>query len=169
MLSTKPRPAPPSEDKRWKIVDATMRRQGYSPTALIEALHTAQETFGFLDDDSLRYVSGSLDVPLSKTFGVASFYHYFRLKPAGRHSCIVCLGTACYMKGADQILQRFGEEHGVAPGETTAGGEMTLLTARCIGACSLAPAVVLDGEVTARHTPEGILERTRSWFSHDDA
>lgn len=163
------RPSPPSEDKRWKIVDATMRRQGYSPTALIEALHTAQESFGFLDDDSLRYVSRSLDVPLSKTFGVASFYHYFRLKPAGRHSCVVCTGTACYMKGSGQILKAIEAEAGVAPGETTAGGEMSLLIARCIGACSLAPAVVLDGEVTARQTPEGILQKTRAWFSHDDA
>lgn len=163
------RPAPPSEDKRWKIVDATMRRQGYSPTALIEALHTAQESFGFLDDDALRYVSRSLDVPLSKTFGVASFYHYFRLKPAGRHSCVVCTGTACYMKGSGGILKAIEAEAGVAPGETTAGGEMSLLIARCIGACSLAPAVVLDGEVNARQTPEGILQKTRAWFSHDDA
>lgn len=169
MLATQARPSPPSEDKRWKIVDATMRRQGYSPTALIEALHTAQETFGFLDDDSLRYVSLSLDVPLSKTFGVASFYHHFRLKPAGRHSCVVCLGTACYMKGSAEILAALKAEDGVSPGETTAGNEMSLLVARCIGACSLAPAVVLDGEVSARQTPEGILEKTRSWFSHDDA
>lgn len=158
------RPVPPSDDKRWKIVDATMRRHGYTPNALIEALHTAQETFGFLDDPTLRYVAGSLEVPLSKAFGVATFYHYFRLKPAGLHSCVICLGTACYMKGAPSLLHAVTEAACIEPGETTPDGRLSLLVARCLGACSLAPAVVADGEVLARETPEDLGQRTREWL-----
>ncbi len=81
-----------------------MRRLGNRPEALIEALHAAQEAFGFLDDDALRYVGDSLAVPPSTVFGVATFYHYFTLKPQGQHTCVVCTGTACYINGAAEIL-----------------------------------------------------------------
>ena len=93
-------PKPPTDDKRWRIVEATMRRQGYDTHALIEALHSAQQAFGFLDEPTMRYVAASLRVPLSKVYGVATFYHYFTLKPQGKHACVVCLGTACYIKGS---------------------------------------------------------------------
>ena len=87
---------------------ATMRRHGYRREALIETLHTIQQSFGYLDNDSLRYVAGSLRVPLSRAFGVATFYHFFTLAPKGRHSCTICLGTACFVKGAAQILAEAG-------------------------------------------------------------
>lgn len=95
----------PSEDKRWRLVNATMRRNGNASDALIETLHTVQEAFGYLDEISLRYVASSLKVPLSRVYGVATFYNFFTLKPQGQHSCVVCLGTACYIKGAPQILE----------------------------------------------------------------
>ena len=87
--------APPSDDRRWKVVDARMRRLGYRPDALVEALHSVQDSFGFLDRDALEYVAGSLHLPPSRVHGVATFYSYFTLKPPGEHACVVCTGTAC--------------------------------------------------------------------------
>ena len=95
---------PPSDDKRWRIVTATMRRHGNAQSALIETLHTVQSTFGYLDEASLAFVAHSLRVPLSKVYGVATFYSLFRLKPQGKHTCVVCMGTACYIKGSDKLV-----------------------------------------------------------------
>ena len=127
-----------------------MRRLGNRTDALIEALHSAQEAFGYLDDDALRYVSESLHVPPSKVFGVATFYRHVTLKPHGEHTCVVCTGTACYINGAGEILEQFRGRLGVKPKETTPDGKISLLTARCIGACSLAPAVVVDGRMQGK-------------------
>jgi bidirectional [NiFe] hydrogenase diaphorase subunit len=127
-----------------------MRRLGNRPDALIEALHSAQEAFGFLDDDALRYVSDSLHVPPSTVFGVATFYHYFTLKPHGEHTCVVCTGTACYINGASQILTSIKAGLDVVPRQTTDDGKLSLLTARCLGACSLAPVATVDGVVQGR-------------------
>jgi bidirectional [NiFe] hydrogenase diaphorase subunit len=153
--------APPSNDKRWRIVDATMRRHGYAPSALIEALHAAQESFGFLDESGLRYVAASLHVPLSRVYGVATFYHYFSLKPQGAHTCVVCTGTACYIKDSAGLLRAIQSELGLSPGQTTPDGALSLLTARCLGTCGLAPVAVLDGEVAGRLQPDELLERLR--------
>jgi bidirectional [NiFe] hydrogenase diaphorase subunit len=144
------KPAPPTDDKRWKIVATRMRRMGDRPEALIEALHAAQEAFGFLDSEALRFVGDTLGVPHSRVFGVATFYSFFTLKPQGDHTCVVCTGTACYINGAGEILEQFRETLGVKPKETTPDGRISLLTARCIGACSLAPAVVVDGEMQGK-------------------
>jgi len=159
MLSTARRPDPPSDDKRWKIVDSTMRRGGDEPHALIEALHTVQETFGYLDEEALRYVATCLCVPLSKVYGVATFYHFFTLKPQGKHTCVVCTGTACHIKGADKLLDRLKRDFGVKAGETTPDGELSLLTARCIGSCGVAPAVVVDGQVHGNESPAALMAR----------
>ena len=153
------RPVAPNDDKRWRIVETRMRRLGNRPDALIEALHSAQEAFGFLDDDALRYVSDSLSVPPSKVFGVATFYHHFTLKPHGEHTCVVCTGTACYINGAGDILASIREGLGIKPRETTADGKVSLLTARCLGACSLAPAAIVDGEVEGRVNAQEIVAR----------
>ena len=155
---TKPQ-APPSADKRWRIVEATMRRNGYSGQALIETMHTVQEVFGYLDETSLRYVAACLHLPLSKVFGVATFYHFFQLKPAGEHTCVVCMGTACYIKGAPLLLSAMEKKYGVKPGETTPDGKLSVLTARCLGSCGLAPAVVFDGDVGGRIDQKQLTER----------
>jgi bidirectional [NiFe] hydrogenase diaphorase subunit len=153
------RPEAPSDDKRWRIVETRMRRLGNRPDALIEALHSAQEAFGYLDDDALRFVSESLRVPPSKVFGVATFYHHFTLKPHGEHTCVVCTGTACYINGAGEILTSIHAVLGVKPRETTADGRLSLLTARCLGACSLAPVAIVDGEVEGRVSPAAFIAR----------
>jgi bidirectional [NiFe] hydrogenase diaphorase subunit len=152
-------PPPPSSDKRWRIVETTMRRQGFDDTALIESLHSVQQAFGFLDEPAMRYIAKALHVPLSKVYGVATFYHYFTLKPQGKHACIVCLGTACYIKGSGQILKALSERYKISEGQTTPDGELSLLSARCIGACGLAPATVIDGDVLGKSTPETVHAR----------
>ena len=159
MPTTRPKPAAPSDDKRWKLVNATMRRNGYADHALIEALHSVQDAFGFLDDTAMTFVAESLDLPLSKVYGVATFYHLFMLKPKGRHACVVCTGTACYIKGAGGLTDGIEERYGVAPGETTEDDRLSVLTARCVGACGLAPAVVVDGDVLGKLTLDGLLAR----------
>ena len=160
---------PPSDDKRWRIVNATMRRNGFDRHALIETLHTIQESFGFLDLESLNYVSQSLRVPLSQVYGVSTFYHLFQLKPAGKHTCVICTGTACYMKGIPQILDAIEEQIHIRPGETTDNGEISLMSARCLGACGIAPVAVFDGKVMGKFDNEKVLEHLLSWRDSDDA
>ncbi|MFB1485529.1 MULTISPECIES: bidirectional hydrogenase complex protein HoxE [unclassified Thiocapsa] len=153
------KPPLPSDDKRWKLVNATMRRNGYADHALIETLHSVQDAFGFLDEGSLRFVAASLDLPLSKVYGVATFYHLFTLKPKGRHACVVCTGTACYIKGAGALVERLQERYGINPGETTEDDRLSLLTARCVGACGLAPAIVIDGDVLGKLDSESLIAK----------
>jgi bidirectional [NiFe] hydrogenase diaphorase subunit len=139
------------------MVNATMRRNGYTADALIETLHTVQNAYGYLDLNTLRSIANELHIPLSKVYGVATFYHAFSLKPEGRHHCILCQGTACYIKGSQAILNAVTKAYQLAPGETTEDGELSLLTARCLGSCSLAPAAIMDEDVVGNLTPERIL------------
>lgn len=150
-------------DKRFKILDVHMKRHQFRHDALIEVLHKAQELFGYLDDDLLLFVSYKLKLPPSRVYGVATFYHFFNLKPQGKHSCVVCMGTACYVKGADEVIGAVQEEFGIKPGETTADNKVSLMTARCIGACGIAPAVVYDGAVTPRQTPADAVAQIKKW------
>ena len=167
MLTYVAKPVAPTQDKRWTLVDATMRRMGQQSRGLIETLHTVQEAFGYLDETALRYVAISLRVPLSRAYGVATFYHFFTLKPAGRHTCVVCLGTACYIKGAQQLLDTVRHDLHIAPGETTADGEVSLLTARCLGSCGLAPAVVYDNQVAGKVDTQSLRQHLSKWERHD--
>ena len=93
-----------SGDKRFKILDTYMKRHLYKSDALIEVLHKAQELFGFLDNDLLLFIAYRLRLPPSRVYGVATFYHFFTLKPHGKHTCVICMGTACYVKGADRVI-----------------------------------------------------------------
>lgn len=154
-----------SGDKRFKILEVHMKKHQFRHDALIEVLHKAQELFGYLEDDLLLFVSYKLKLPPSRVYGVATFYHFFNLKPQGKHTCVVCMGTACYVKGADKVIAAVQERTGILPGETTADDEVSLLTARCIGACGIAPAVVYDGTVTPRQTPEQALGQINQWMA----
>jgi bidirectional [NiFe] hydrogenase diaphorase subunit len=156
-------PPHPSGDKRFKLLDVAIKRHQFRQDALIEILHSAQELFGYLDSDVLIYVGRSLRVPLSRVYGVATFYNFFSMKPSGEHTCVVCMGTACYVKGAGQILEAIETKHGIKAGETTDDGKVSLVTARCLGACGLAPAVVFDGEVAGKIGVEAALARVAPW------
>jgi len=154
----------PSADKRWHLVSATMRRHGYKPGALIETLHTVQNAFGYLDEPSLIHVARSLRVSLSKAYGVATFYNIFRLKPQGLHTCVACLGTACYIKGAPKLLAAVELCAHIRPTETTPDNKVSLEIARCLGACGIAPVAVFDGQVVGNVTPVEIEKRIRQWL-----
>ena len=156
-------PPLPSEDKRWKIVNGTMRKNGFARHALIETLHTVQSAFGYLDDDSIRFVARSLRVPLSQAYGVVTFYHYFSLKPPGKHTMTICAGTACYIKGADKLIAAAEKQLGIPQGQTTKDGQISLMTARCVGACSRAPVVLCDGEVAGEMAGEKMVEQLERW------
>jgi bidirectional [NiFe] hydrogenase diaphorase subunit len=155
----------PSGDNRFAMLDACMKRHRFAPDALIEVLHTAQELFGFLQNDLLHYVAHGLKLPPSRVFGVATFYHFFSFAPKGKHTCVVCTGTACYVKGADALLAAIERELGTTEGKTSADGQVSVMTARCLGACGLAPVVVFDGEVAGKQEPETALERMKGWKS----
>ncbi len=152
-------------DKRVVILDTFMKRQQFRGDALIEVLHKASELFGYLDDGLLLHIARALKLPPSRVYGVATFYHFFRLKPQGEHTCVVCLGTACYVKGADRIMAAIAQQIGVKAGETTPDNRLSLVTARCIGACGIAPAIVYDGAVAARQTPETAITQLKPWIT----
>lgn len=152
----------PSGDPRFKLVDRTLQRFQYQQDALIEVLHTAQEAFGFLEDDLLIYVARQLRLPLSWVYGVATFYHFFTLKPQGEHNCVVCLGTACYVKRAAEIVAALRAEFGIEPGQTTSDNKLSIAAARCLGSCGLAPVLVLDGEVLGRELPESVVAKVQA-------
>lgn len=154
----------PSGDKRFKLLDATMKKLLYQQDALIEVLHAAQGLFGYLEDDLLIYIAAALKLPPSRVYGVATFYHFFSLKPQGVHTCVVCTGTACYVKGANQLLAAIEAEGKIRVGETTADGQLSLLTARCIGACGIAPAVVYDGKIAGKQTVESAMQEVKGWL-----
>ena len=153
-----------AKDKRFKILEVHIKKFQYRQDALIEVLHKAQELFGYLEDNVLRYVAWQLKLPPSRVYGVATFYHYFTLKPQGEHTCVVCLGTACYVKGAQQILAAIEARTHIKAGETTPDNKLSLLTARCIGACGIAPAVVYDSHVAPKQTPADTLARINEWI-----
>lgn len=154
-------------DKRLKVLDITIKRNQHRQDALIEILHKAQSSFGYLEEDVLIYIAHQLKLPLSQVFGVATFYHLFSLKPSGAHNCVVCLGTACYVKGSSELLDKLEQETNLHQGETSADGKVSLITARCIGACGLAPAAVFDGKVCGKQTAESVLAQIKEWLESE--
>lgn len=142
----------------FEPLDAFLRRARYAQDQLIEALHVAQDLYGHLSDPVLLHLARELKLPASRVYGVATFYHLFSFDPPGAHTCTVCTGTACFVKGADAIVQAVGATYRVAPGDTTEDGDLGLNTARCLGSCGLAPVMVLDGQVRGHQSVEDALE-----------
>lgn len=132
-------------------------RQGPHPESqLISVLHKVQAHFGHLGSEHLDAVAQLLQVPAAKVSGVATFYHFFRLRPKGRFVINVCMGTACYVQGAELLVQRLREELGIDFGQTTSDGLFTLECARCLGTCGLAPVLMINNEVHGKVTPDRI-------------
>jgi bidirectional [NiFe] hydrogenase diaphorase subunit len=145
------------------MLDAAMRRHLGRPDALIEVLHKAQELFDYLPPGVLLHVARGLRLPPSRVYGVVTFYHLFSLRPPGEHTCVVCTGTACFVKGAERLLAAAEGLAHVRAGETTPDGKLSLGTARCIGACGLAPVVVYDQAAAPGQTPEDVLRHFQRW------
>ena len=151
----------PSGDDRYKIIDREIKRFNFEKDALLEVLTSAQEAFGYLSKDLLVYVSQQLNVPLSRVYGVATFYHMFSFEPLGEHNVTVCAGTACYVKGSARIEEAIAAEFNIAPGETTPDGAVSLTRARCLGSCGMAPVVVFNGEIRGKEHPDAITARVK--------
>jgi NADH:ubiquinone oxidoreductase subunit E len=126
-----------------KVIELYRDKEG----SLIQILHIAQEIYGHLPLDLQQFIADSLDIPLSEVSGVITFYSFFSTKPRGEHTIRVCLGTACYVRGGKKVIERLSEILGVGLGETTKDGRFTFEIARCIGACGLAPAMMIDNVV----------------------
>lgn len=145
------------KDNRERMLERAMSRHNYSGDALIEVLHAAQELYGFLPPPLLKTVARKLRLPPSRVYGVATFYHFFSLEPKGEHFFQVCTGTACYVAGAQGLLNVL--EHRCAKaGGTSPDGKVSVQAARCIGSCGLAPAVIYDGRILARVTEKHLNE-----------
>lgn len=125
--------------------------------ALIPVMHEVQKMYGYLNEEALQVVSEELKVPMSEIYGVATFYSQFSLEPKGKHQIKVCLGTACYVKGAQNILDKFSEMLNVEVGKTTEDGKFTLEAARCIGSCGLAPVLMVDEKVYGGLHPNDVI------------
>lgn len=114
---------------------------------LIAVLHKAQELYGYLSDEVQGFIAEKLEIPVSKVYGVVTFYSYFTTEPKGKYVVSVCTGTACFVRGAGEVLDEFKKELGIKEGETTKDGLFTLDVLRCVGACSIAPVVLVNEEV----------------------
>ena len=152
----------PSGDPRFAALDKTIASYHYEPTALIQVLHAAQTMFGYLSADVLRYVASALKLPLSHVYGVVTFYHFFTMVPRGKHQIMVCRGTGCHVRGSDAILVALEKELGIQEGETTKDGLFSLTTARCIGACALAPALSVGDDVFGKLTADKVPQFCRT-------
>ncbi|KAB2925385.1 MAG: bidirectional hydrogenase complex protein HoxE [Bacteroidetes bacterium] len=158
-MSPVEQPKHPSGDNRFKLLDRAITKHQARGDALIEILHVAQGIFGYLENDLLIYVARSLKLPLSRVYGVATFYHFFNLKPKGEHTFVLCMGTACYVKGAEQIQTALEEHYQCRFGDTTKDNSVSFITARCVGSCGLAPVAVLDDAVVGKLTPDESIRR----------
>lgn len=124
--------------------------------AVMPALHQAQEIYGYLPLEVQQKIAKGLNVPLEEVYGVSTFYSQFSLTPKGRNHISVCLGTACYVKGADKVLDRIQQKLGINPEECTEDGAFSLTACRCIGACGLAPVMTINEDVYGRLVPEDV-------------
>lgn len=133
--------------------------------ALISVLHYAQGLFGYLPKEVQQFVAEKLHIPVAQVYGVVSFYSFFTMTPKGKHPISVCLGTACYVRGASKVLESFKEILGIDIGETTEDGLFSLDALRCVGACGLAPVVLIGdkvyGKITTKAQVEAILKAYR--------
>ncbi len=125
---------------------------------LIRVLHKAQEIFGYLPEEVQKFVGKQLKVSTAKVFGVVSFYSYFTMEPKGEFDVAVCMGTACYVRGADEVLEELKKELGIGVGETTPDGKFSITSLRCVGACGLAPVVMVGEKVYGRVTKDMVKE-----------
>ncbi len=144
--------------KLGKIIDKYKGTRG----ALIPVLHEVQEVYGYLPEDVLKEISEKLNVSLAEIYGVVTFYTQFSLNPKGRFKINICMGTACYVKGSGDILDKFKEKLGIDVGQCTEDGKFSLDACRCIGACGLAPVITVNEDVHGRLVPDdvdGILEK----------
>lgn len=143
-------------DEKLKVLDAFIKEQNAEEEALISILHKAQELFGYLPSELQLYVSRKLNIPAAKVYGVVSFYSYFSQEKRGKYTINVCMGTACFVKGVEKVMHEFSDQLGIKPGGSTSDGLFTLKDVRCIGACGLAPVVMINDKVFGHVTTHDV-------------
>jgi len=146
------------QDKRYDELDKVIAEYKGKPGALIPVLHAAQKIFKYLPEEVQDYVARGLEMSPSEVYGVTTFYSFFSTKPQGEYKIGVCMGTACYVKGAGKLIEEIEKELDISVGETTPDEKFTLVQTRCIGACGLAPVLTVNDNVHGRLTPDDIPE-----------
>jgi NADP-reducing hydrogenase subunit HndA len=150
------------DDKIVKITEKYKSVDG----GVIGALHEIQDEYGYISESAQKYLSKEMNIPLSEIYGIITFYTRFSLMPKGKHNVQVCMGTACYVKGAEKILQEFKEKLKINEGQITEDGNFSIETVRCIGACGLAPTVVVNSDVYGNMTPDKVEEIIKKYKSN---
>lgn len=145
-------------DEKFKELEEFIDSMPTTKGELIRVLHKAQDIFGYLPEEVQKFVGKKMNVSTAKVFGVVSFYSYFTMTPKGEHDVAICMGTACYVRGADKVLEELKKELGIEVGETTEDGKFSITSLRCVGACGLAPVVMVGEKVYGRVTPEMVKE-----------
>jgi NADH-quinone oxidoreductase subunit E len=153
ILDKLPSNDPLADPTRKKVIDQILEDNRHRPGATMVVLNELQSTIGFISEPMQQYVARFLKVPVSSVHGVVSFYSFFTTTPRGKHTIKFCMGTACYVGGMPQLIDKAKQILGIDPGHTTADGNITLELCRCVGACSQAPAVVIDDEIHGRLRP----------------
>lgn len=151
-----------------KELHAVCREHDNDSGELINILHAAQEIFGYLPREVQELVAAELHIPVSRVYGVVTFYSFFTMTPKGKYPISVCLGTACYVRGAEKVLDEFQRQLEIKVGETTADGLFSLDCLRCVGACGLAPVVTIGGKVYGRITPEKVRDILSEYYIREE-
>lgn len=141
---------------KFKFVDSIVKEHGKDPNSLIPVLIDIQEESGFIAPEVQKKTAEKLDVPASRVHSVVSFYSYFSSKPKGDHTIGLCMGTACYAKGAEKVLNELKTELNIEEGGTSEDGKFSLSVRRCLGACAMAPVMMIDDKVYGNLTPDGV-------------
>lgn len=152
---------PLKDPERKRIIDQILDENRSLPGATMVILNELQNHIGFVSPSMQIYVAKKLRVPVSAIHGVISFYSFFTTQPRGKHTIKFCLGTACYVGGMPQLIEKAKQTIGIAPGQTTADGKITLEVCRCVGACSQAPVIVIDEEIQGRVRPNKLPQLVR--------
>ncbi len=148
----------PDKERKIEALREEIKKHPKGQDDLIEVLHFTQETFGFIPEIAIDIISEDMEVPKSVVYGVITFYHFFNMSPPSKYTIRICLGTACYVKGGKKILETLQSELGVKVGETTKDGLFSIQPARCLGACGLAPVMMIEEDVYARLSQKKVKE-----------
>ena len=152
------------EKEKFEALQLVIDELRNEPGCLMPIMQRAQDIFGYLPEEVQNYIAKELDIPVSDIYGVATFYAQFNLEPKGQYIISVCMGTACYVKGSQQVLDKLEEVLEIPAGRTTKDGLFTLNATRCLGACGLAPVIMVNDDVYGRLTPDqvpGIIAKYR--------
>lgn len=150
-------------DEKYKQLDEVIERYGQEEGQLIKVLKEAQEIFGYLPEEVQTYIAGKMNMPVSEVNGVVTFYALFSTEPQGKYSINVCLGTACYVQGAQGILDEFRSQLGLNGGDTSDDRLFTVKSSRCVGACGLAPVVTINGDVHGKLNRKDVPKLIRKY------